>query len=101
MSPNQYQAFVSEVAIYEDTIYPVLGLAEEAGEVASLFSKMVRDKTERDRLWLTQLKKELGDCLWMVAAIARDNNITLQEVIDANVEKLQSRRKRGVLGGSG
>jgi NTP pyrophosphatase (non-canonical NTP hydrolase) len=45
--------------------------------------------------------KELGDPLWYITSLADDLGYTLQEVVDANVEKLSSRRDRGVIHGSG
>lgn len=95
---NEYQEAAMKTAIYEDTIYPVLGLAEEAGEVAGKFGKAIRDKTD---LPTEVLVKELGDVLWMLAAICRDNDLSLEYVANKNIEKLASRAQRGVLGGSG
>ena len=47
------------------------------------------------------LKKELGDVLWYLAALASDLGVTLEEVAAGNVAKLRSRAERGVIGGSG
>ena len=95
---NEYQQWTRTIAKYEDPMYPVLGLAEEAGELAGKYGKCLRDKTEFPK---EAVKKELGDVLWMAAAIAHDNGWTLSEVAQANVDKLESRKERGVLGGSG
>lgn len=83
-------------------VYPALGLAEEAGEVAGKYAKAVRDcngviDTERTEA----IKKELGDVLWFVAELSTQLGLTLEEVMDANIEKLTSRRSRGVIHGSG
>lgn len=83
-----------------DTLYAVMGLTEEAGEVAGKFAKHRRDDTPTEELRVA-VRKELGDVLWMVAAIASDFGLTLREVAEANIEKLNSRKARGVLGGSG
>jgi NTP pyrophosphatase (non-canonical NTP hydrolase) len=72
-------------------------LTGEAGEVAEKVKKMVRDGT----LDTEGLKKELGDVLWYLAALASDLGVTLEEVAAGNVTKLRSRAERGVIGGSG
>src|SRR5690554_3722573 len=83
-------------------IYPTLGLANEAGEVAGKIKKIFRDRagaiTEADR---QELKKELGDVLWYLTQICSELDLSLQEVAEANIEKLYSRLERGVIGGSG
>jgi NTP pyrophosphatase (non-canonical NTP hydrolase) len=47
------------------------------------------------------MSKELGDVLWYVAQIASELGLDLEEVAQANLEKLLSRQRRGVLSGSG
>ena len=98
MNFSEYQARASATAIYEDKIYPILGLAEEAGEVAGKVAKSLRDKTPLDE---DVLIKEMGDVLWMLAAIATDHGITLAEIAQRNLDKLASRQARGKLSGSG
>jgi NTP pyrophosphatase (non-canonical NTP hydrolase) len=43
----------------------------------------------------------LGDVLWYVANLSADLNISMQEVAEMNIDKLNSRKERGVLQGSG
>jgi len=45
--------------------------------------------------------KELGDVLWYVAQLASELGLDLDRVAEANLEKLLSRQRRGVLSGSG
>lgn len=82
--------------------YPVMGLTEEAGEVAGKFAKIIRDKkgviTEDDR---KEIIKELGDVLWMLSEIATRLNCLLPYVAQMNIEKLTSRLERGKINGSG
>lgn len=47
------------------------------------------------------VKKELGDVMWMVAAIADDNGLSLSEIAEHNIAKLIDREQRGVIDGSG
>ena len=50
---------------------------------------------------LQEVKKELGDVMWYLANIADDFGLKLEDIAVANIEKLQDRKNRGVLGGSG
>ena len=79
--------------------YAKFGLFGEAGEIASLDAKAIRDGKKVD--YEQQMKKELGDVLWFVAAIAMDNGFTLQDVADANIYKLSGRKDAGTIQGSG
>ena len=82
--------------------YPALGLAGEAGEVAEHAKKAIRDDggliTAERR---AAMSKELGDVLWYVAQLASELGLDLEEIAQANLEKLLSRQRRGVLSGSG
>lgn len=103
---EQYQLFVNRMKVYPEryaVIYPTLGLAGEAGEIAEKVKKWVRDEggqaISEDRR--EAILKELGDPLWYIASLADDLGYTLQDVVDANHEKLISRKERGVLKGDG
>jgi len=103
MNINEYQQRASETAIYKDKlIYPTLGLAGEAGEIANKVKKILRDNAGDLQEDVRQnLISELGDVLWYVAALATDLKTELSEVAYTNIEKLNSRKNRGVIGGSG
>lgn len=73
-----------------------LGLAGEAGEVADIAKKVLFHGMEFTDEVKANIKKELGDVMWYVAFTARNVlEITLEEVIDANVAKLKDRYKGG------
>ncbi|KGK41220.1 hypothetical protein LH51_16620 [Nitrincola sp. A-D6] len=93
-----YAEATDSTAIYKNPLYPILGLAGEAGEVADKVAKHIRGDGELD---VEGLKKELGDVLWMVARICRDNNWSMGEVAKINLAKLEDRKQRNVLQGSG
>ena len=103
---NDYQDFVRTMKRYPEqyaVIYPALGLAGEAGEIAEKVKKWVRDEGGQE-ISLDRkdaILKELGDPLWYIASLADDLGFSLQDVINANVEKLTSRRDRGKLHGDG
>jgi len=83
-------------------VYPTLGLVNEAGEVAGKVKKIFRDKggtiSDEDR---QELKLELGDVLWYMAQICTELGISLDDVAEANIEKLRSRLERGTIQGEG
>jgi len=95
-----YQEQANSFAIYDKSfkvVYPSLGLASEAGEVADKVKKWIRDG-HMDKL---EIAKELGDCLWYVAVTAEDLGYTLSDVALLNLEKLSKRKKSGKIKGSG
>jgi len=97
---EEYQKSAAETAIYSSkhaVMYPALGLAAEAGEVANKVKKILRDG-DFDR---KAIADEIGDCLWYIAALCRDLNVSMNDVARANLSKLQDRKKRGVISGSG
>ena len=49
----------------------------------------------------SELMKEVGDCAWFIAGIADCFGFTLEEVMQQNLDKLASRRERGVIDGNG
>ena len=102
-----YQALTAETAIYPDEIpewvphglvYTVLGLNDEAGEVAGKLKKAIR---EDDREYLDRMPDELGDVLWYLARSCEELNTSMREVAEGNVDKLFDRKDRGVLHGEG
>ena len=106
MNFDEYQNLASSTAIYPkkyETIYPALGLCGEAGEVAEKVKKSIRDGLDfyEQKRFKDALTKELGDVLWYVSALASDQEISLNDIAEGNIEKLASRKKRNVIGGSG
>ena len=106
MEMNSYQDAARKTAAYPDVgsnpIYPTLGLTGEAGEVADKVKKVIRDRGGVfDADTREAIKLELGDVLWYVAQLASELGYELNEVADANLQKLSSRAARGRIGGSG
>lgn len=100
MRMNDYQMLAGETAVYQDIMYPIASLMIEAAEFADLFVKpLLRgDDIEATR---KEIISEAGDVLWNLAVALKDQGITLGEVAEFNVAKLQDRRIRDVLKGSG
>ncbi len=106
MTLNEYQEQAQSTAIYpkehsKGLLYAVLKLNGEAGEVAELLGKALRDDGGSISGKFDDFVKELGDVLWYVAAVAENLGIDLEYVAQQNIEKLQSRYQRGVIKGSG
>lgn len=126
MNLNEYQSRADETAIYPGKgtplglIYCALGMGE-AGEVQGSLKKAIRDDgmvpSAESGLsdpydiyveWMgpsmrrkADLMKEAGDLLWYLANFAAELGVSLEEIAQANLDKLASRQARGVLGGSG
>jgi NTP pyrophosphatase (non-canonical NTP hydrolase) len=102
---RDYQAAAVRTAVYGErfkVVYPALGLASEAGEVAGKIKKVLRDQEgDFGKAPLEALEDELGDVLWYVAVLAADLGLSLEDLAARNLEKLQSRRARGRLSGEG
>jgi|TARA_R100001460_G_scaffold45080_2_gene82096 NTP pyrophosphatase (non-canonical NTP hydrolase) len=100
MSLGQYQSAAAKTAMYKHNhkiLYPALGLAGEAGEVANKVKKMLRD----DNLDKNAIASEIGDVLWYAAMLSKDLNIELHDVAMKNLEKLYDRKERGTIQGDG
>lgn len=106
MNFDKYQRKAVGTAIYpnqgDNLYYPALGLAGEAGEVCDKIKKIMRDSggvpTKDQKL---EILKELGDVLWYVANLCEELDYDMWYAAHVNIEKLESRKERGVLGGSG
>ena len=102
---DMYQKVALTTAIYpreQAIIYPTLGLTGEAGEVANKVKKIIRDGSDsKDEKLVSEIKAEIGDCLWYIAVLASDFDIKLSDIASANLEKLENRKKNNTIRGSG
>lgn len=115
MDFNEYQKQAKKTALYPKNevsglAYVALGLNGEAGEVAEIIKKIIRDENvSKDSGLLNKaidkklddLTKELGDVLWYVASTCSELGILMENVAQTNIKKLQSRKERNVIKGSG
>lgn len=85
----------------EKTIW-AMGVAGEAGEVVEKWKKIVAYKqgqiTQDD---LNELAKELGDVIWYIAVMAHSLGLSMEDIMQRNLDKLASRQQRGVIKGKG
>lgn len=114
MNIDEYQKKAYNFAAYGGNFnYPPLGLAEETGEVCGKIAKFIRKHDGREpinamksdeedyRKLVDDLKKELGDVLWMVSVIAMDFGLSMGDIASGNIAKLEDRLARGVIIGEG
>jgi NTP pyrophosphatase (non-canonical NTP hydrolase) len=105
---NDYQEKAYQTAAYGDqAVYPFMALAEEAGEVLGKIAKYTRKNQQQpdfnnlpDDL-KDSLVSELGDVLWNTAVAAQEINVTLEDLAEANLAKLQGRVQRNTIVGEG
>jgi NTP pyrophosphatase (non-canonical NTP hydrolase) len=102
---DMYQKVALTTAIYpreQAIIYPTLGLTGEAGEVANKVKKIIRDGSNKnDNSMVSEIKSEIGDCLWYIAVLADDIGCKLSDIANTNLVKLANRKEKGTIGGSG
>ena len=103
MDLKTYQEFTATTAIYKTDHaleYLTLGLTSEAGEVAGVVKKWLRDGTDHDTL-LDKLRSEMGDVCWYLSQICNHTGLNLSDILEANRRKLESRLARSKISGSG
>jgi NTP pyrophosphatase (non-canonical NTP hydrolase) len=110
MDFNTYQKRAGETATYPNIghnfVYPTLGLAGETGEVVEKIKKLIRNDLITDAGQVseekrTEVKKEMGDVLWYLAQLSTEFGFDLESVAQMNLDKLASRKERGVLHSEG
>lgn len=74
----------------DPVLVPLLGLIGEAGSVATAYKKRLRDGAHATPS-KQQLREELGDVLWYVAALAHRLDLDLEDIAAASLEKTKDR----------
>lgn len=72
-----------------------IGLSSESGEFIEIVKKAVFQGKPLDKDVQFHLKRELGDIMWYVANACRALDLTLDDIISENVDKLKSRYPGG------
>lgn len=93
----QTQAGTTMLPSAKSDEYLGLGLLSEAGEVAAILKRHLRDGVLID----CALAFELGDVLWYVAMLAQHHGISLEDLAAANLAKLADRKRTNTLQGKG
>lgn len=114
---NKYQEFVDAVTSKESRSYDVfsqrlatlndqgfstqrlltaaVGMTAEAGEFTEVVKKIVFQGKPVNEDNLFHLKRELGDVMWYVMQACVGLGVSLEEVVEMNVEKLMARYPEG------
>lgn len=73
-------------------INSVMGLCGESGEAIDIVKKWMAQGHELDR---ERLAKELGDIAWYLAEAATALDLSLDDILQANIDKLKKRYPEG------
>ena len=79
----------------ERMLTAAVGLSAEAGEFTEIVKKILFQGKPVNDENLFHLKRELGDVMWYVMQACMGLNISLEEVIEMNVDKLKARYPGG------
>lgn len=97
MTINEYQQLAMttlnpELSRKDVLINGVMGLCGESGEAIDIVKKWLAQGHELDR---EKLAKELGDICWYLAETATALDLSLEEIMASNIEKLKQRYPEG------
>ena len=100
MDGETYREWTRTTAQYpkdREEEYLMIGLASEVGELLGKFKKEIRG----DGTKYGDKVQELGDVFWYMARLVDHYGLSHQEILDTNFKKLEDRKNRGVIKGSG
>jgi len=97
MKINEYQELAMRTlnpALYKRDVLinSVMGLCGESGEAIDIVKKWLAHGHELDK---EHLAKELGDIAWYLAEAATALDMRLEDILEANIEKLRKRYPEG------
>ena len=97
MTINEYQKLAMttlnpELDQKDILLNSVMGLCGEAGEAIDIVKKWMAHGHELDK---EHLAKELGDIAWYLAEAATALDMNLEDILQANIEKLKRRYPEG------
>ena len=99
---KQYSEFLKRLHTLEVEGFPTerlltaaVGMSAEAGEFTEVVKKMIFQGKPVNEENLFHLKRELGDVMWYVSQACIGLDISLEEVIQMNFEKLSARYPEG------
>jgi NTP pyrophosphatase (non-canonical NTP hydrolase) len=115
MYPIEYQQRAQATAVYHQSVHNVvsdnhLGDFERLLRLSYCATKLAGEKVGKlirdyggsvSGSFKVDLALELGDVLWYVTNLAKEIGYNLEDIMIMNIDKLESRKARGKLHGSG
>ena len=97
MKINEYQKLAmltlnKELDKKDILINSVMGLCGESGEAIDIVKKWLAQGHDLDK---DHLAKELGDIAWYLAEAATALDLSLEDILQANLDKLKKRYPQG------
>ena len=99
---KEYDSFVGRIAELNSQGFPTerlltaaVGMSAEAGEFTEIVKKIIFQGKPVNNENLFHLKRELGDIMWYVSQACIGLDISLEEIIQMNFEKLSARYPEG------
>lgn len=117
---REYQQWTRETAVYKESVDQIMrragtddeelaklltlmyvgqGLVGEAGEIANVVKKFLRDGPTVANKML--LRSEIGDVMWYICRFCSEMTWDLGEIMDENKDKLTKRMAEDKIRGSG
>ena len=99
---KDYESFIARLEDLENEEFPTerlltaaVGMSAEAGEFTEVIKKMIFQGKPVNEDNLFHLKRELGDIMWYVMQACMGLNVSFNEIVEMNVEKLRARYPGG------
>ena len=101
-SSKEYTSFIDRLMELRENEFPTerlltaaVGMSAESGEFTEIVKKIIFQGKPVTQENLFHLKRELGDIMWYVSQACIGLDISLEEVIQMNFEKLSARYPEG------
>ena len=96
MELNQYQELAArtinkELTWKQQGRHALYGMASEVGEIQGIYQKKYQGHPFDE----SEVKKEVGDLMWFIAEYCTAHGWTLEEIAQANIDKLIARYPEG------
>ena len=106
MNLKEYQYRVEDTWLHNehDKERIILGVVGECGEIAEKFKKNYRGDFEGNHgqdIFKAEIKKELGDLTYYIAKLCTLLNLSWEEILEENINKLAKRKQENKIKGSG
>jgi len=79
----------------ERVLTAAIGISAEGGEFAEIVKKCIFQGKPMDDDAQYHMKRELGDIMWYIAQACIALGISLEDVLDTNIQKLEARYPDG------